>query len=445
MATEDNDTLTGTSGNDLIEGLGGNDTIVSSPGNDSIYGNARSNTAATGESNTVVYAGRPSDYLFAYLTPPRTAPLYEVTKPDGSKDLLWGIQFVRFEATGETLRIEDVPLSGGTIEGTDGNDVLAGRAGNDVILGREGADVIVGSGGSDVINGFRNQISPGESPFPLTDGVYDQVNYVGRASDFRFEGGANNTVRVTKPDGGVDTLSYIEGVWFIGEDRWYALADLIEGAVINGGVQSDVLYGTRGNDTISAGAGNDTIVGSNGNDTIDGGGAEYDQVDYAGAPNDYRFEFDGASVRVLKPDGNTDRLTNIDGIWFAGERAWYALADLIQGATFTGTSGNDVVRLTRGNDVASGGDGQDVFLGSLGNDTIRGAGQGISDDDYDQVDYSGRASDYRFTRQGDAIIVTKPDGGTDTLYDIDGFWFGGEQKWYALADVIGGAAETLAS
>ncbi len=445
MATPGNDIIQGTSAADLIEGLAGDDTIFGSTGNDRIYGNAQTNPSASGESNTVVYAGSPSDYIIQYLAPPRTDPFYSFGKPDGSTDTLRGIQFVRFSGTGETFRIQDLPLSGGTIDGTPGNDVIVGRAGNDDIKGFDGSDVVIGSGGDDIINGFRTQVSPGESPFPLTDGVYDQVDYAGASSDYRFTGGPNNSVLVAKPNGGTDRLSYIEGIWFSGEAKWYALADLIEGAVINGGIQSDYLTGTRGNDIINAGPGLDTIAGSAGNDLIDGGGPEYDQVDYAGAASDYIFEPVGNAVRVTKPDGSSDQLSNIDGFWFSGEGRWYAIDDLVVRPAEQGTAANDFIFSTRANDDISGREGSDTFNASAGNDIFRGAGFAadgtlLTDTNYDQVDYDGSASDYRFRRNGGDVVVSKPDGSSDTLIGIDGFWFKGEEAWYSMASLLPGEA-----
>ncbi len=76
---------------------------------------------------------------------------------------------------------------------------------------------------------------------------------------------------------------------------------------------------------------------------------------------------------------------------------------------------------------------QDVFDGSLvGNNYFDGAGS-----EYDQVDYSGKASDYSFTKNADGSVSVTSANGTDTLKDIDGFWFSGEEKWYSMDELLG--------
>ena len=143
-----------------------------------------------------------------------------------------------------------------------------------------------------------------------------------------------------------------------------------------------------------------TITELNGQQVFEGDGG-YDQIDYDGSSADYTFVGNGdLSVSVTKPDGVTDRLINIDGFWFQGEQAWYAIDDLI-------------------NTTAT-------------NQTIIG-----SPDTYDQVNYPGNSGDYTFNRNADASVsVTKPGGAVDTLIDIDGFWFLDEQEWYPIGDLI---------
>jgi len=106
------------------------------------------------------------------------------------------------------------------------------------------------------------------------------------------------------------------------------------------------------------------------------------------------------SVTVTKPSGNEDTLFDIDGVWFSGEKKWYSIGQLIE-----------------------------AFLG---NRTITG-----NPDSYDQVDYPGAAKDYRLAENADgSVSLYKPNGGTDTLIDIDGFWFQDEERWYRLDSLL---------
>jgi Ca2+-binding RTX toxin-like protein len=98
---------------------------------------------------------------------------------------------------------------GGTVQGTQGADVITGGAGADNIYGNAGADVITGGAGNDFVSG-------------------------GSGAD-SIDGGAGN-----------DTL--------------------------HGGGDNDSIFGGAGNDTIDGGAGNDSIDGGTGVDTMTGGG-----------------------------------------------------------------------------------------------------------------------------------------------------------------------------
>ncbi len=200
------------------------------------------------------------------------------------------------------------------------------------------------------------------------DAGYDQIDYDGNSADYTFIRNADLSVSVIKPDGVTDRLIHIDGFWFAGEQRWYAIEDL----------------------EVPASSGQ-TIIGSP--DT-------YDQVDYPGNSANYRFiRNQDLSVSVTKPGGEIDTLINIDGFWFSGEFAWYPIGDLIEGDN--------------------------------GDRTITGG------PDYDQVDYPGGSQDYSFTQNADgSVSVTKPSGGTDTLIDIDGFWFQGEEAWYPIESLI---------
>lgn len=135
--------------------------------------------------------------------------------------------------------------------------------------------------------------------------------------------------------------------------------------------------------------------------TIIGTPDTYDQVDYLGSAFDYNFIRNAdMSVTVTKPSGNEDTLFDIDGVWFSGEKKWYSIGQLIE-----------------------------AFLG---NRTITG-----NPDSYDQVDYPGAAKDYRLAENADGSVnLYKPDGGTDTLIDIDGFWFQDEERWYRLDSLL---------
>lgn len=550
--TNGNDVLTGTGGDDFLEGLAGDDTFVASAGFDQYFGDTAENSTnppGSPQIDRVRYPGSVTSYSVAFSQPPGAQPVYSVYKPDGSTDQLYGITNLYFEAEGRDFRVDDLARIE-PIDGTTGNDVLFGTRFSNLIQGLAGADVIVGSGGDDVIYGFR---APGGGSQPDAD--YDQVNYAGSASDYAFTYNADGSVTVNKR-AGTDTVFGIEGVWFAGEQRWYAISDLASGGrSYTGTGGNDTLTGSTGDDSILGGLGDDIFIASPGNDSydganttvggptvatpdynqvnysgarsdytitvsgtsvsvfkpdgstdtllnidglwfqgsrewvglpdrvlpvategddvlffdplvqigvvdglggndqftirsgsgaIDGGGSEYDQVNYPGQVSDYRIRFSGAENRVFveKPGGEADALTDIDGIWFEGEQAWYALRDLVDGGDVFGTAAGEVFRGSGGDDFFAGGSGRDVFVESAGNNTIFGGfyspatGPG-SDSDYDQVNYNGASTAYQFrSLSGARVEVARPDGGTDTLHDIQGVWFAGDQVWMSIDDLV---------
>ena len=219
------------------------------------------------------------------------------------------------------------------------------------------------------------------------------------------------------------------------------------------------------------------ITELNGQQVFQGDGG-YDQIDYDGNSADYRFIRNAdISVSVTKPDGVTDRLINIDGFWFDGEQKWYPIEDLetsagsgqtIKGSPDTydqvdypGNSrnysfvrnadasvsvtkpGGDVDTLINIDGFWFSGEAQWYPIGQLveafdGDRTITGG------TDYDQVDYPGASEEYQFVENANgSVSVTKPNGGTDILIRIDGFWFQGEQAWYPIESLIQSNGQTI--
>lgn len=129
-----------------------------------------------------------------------------------------------------------------TINGTAGDDTLAGTSSGDVINGNGGDDVITAAGSSTVIHGN-----------------------VG--NDTITGGGSSN---VLYGDSGSD--------------------------VITGGGSSNSLYGDQGDDLLTAGGDSNTLSGGDGDDTLDSGG--YDNTSLYGADGDdtYRLVWDDAST-----------------------------------------------------------------------------------------------------------------------------------------------------
>jgi len=158
-------------------------------------------------------------------------------------------------------------------------------------------------------------------------------------------------------------------------------------------------------------------------------------VNYFGRLEDYSFtrNADG-TVTVVNAETGTDTLTDIDGFWFNGSQLWLPIEAVVApvGSTIEGTPGDDILDGTIADDTMVGNGGSDQFQESLGNDTIIGDA-GV----YSQVNYFGRLEDYTFTRNADGTVtVENSETGTDTLTEIDGFWFNGSQVWLPIEDLL---------
>jgi len=275
------------------------------------------------------------------------------------------------------------------------------------------------------------------------NGGYDQIDYDGNSSEYRFVLNADRSVSVTKPDRVTDRLINIDGFWFSGEEQWYAIDDLI------------------------------SLTTSN--QTITGSPNTYDQVDYPGNARDYTFRRNAdTSVSVTKPSGGVDRLVNIDGFWFSGEAEWYPIGALVEASnenrTITGGTGYDQVDYPGAasdytfTENANGsvrvekpGGGADTLIRIDGfwfqgeeewypiESLIAQGGQTIvGTNAYDQVDYDGFRAEYLFVQNANgSVTVNRPGGVIDTLTRIDGFWFRGEEAWYSIEDIFDGDTGTV--
>lgn len=349
--------------------------------------------------------------------------------------------------------------------GNEQNDTLAGDAGKNVLHGGKGSDHMIGGNGDDT---YIYELGDGSDVVEETveAGSRDvvQFGYGISAETLRVTRDANSASNIilVMPDGGkltikdgfdglgttVEEVHFADGTtWGMPELQAHYLShagtingDLILGFearndVIVAGNGDDTVWGYGGNDIISGGAGNDVLTGGVGNDVIDGGEGDYDQANYEGFATDYAFtrNVDG-TVTAIHASLGTDTLSNIDGLWFFDEFAWYNLNSLLTNAgsnSIWGTASGEFIQGTQAGDVIYGGDGNDTLYGGLGDDILKGEGG-----TYNQVDYDGSRDDYIFTLNNDGTTtVTNETYGTDILSNIDGIWFRGDSTWHSLTDL----------
>lgn len=200
--TEGNDTLVGTDGDDIMLGLGGQDTFFSSLGDDTFDGGDPGY-------NQVDYDGVPGDYTFTLNGDGSVT----VDNPTYGTDTLIDIDGVWFRGEPGWYALDTlIQGTSGTILGTQGDDYLTGTAGDDVFDGLGGLDTFYGGLGNDTYYGG----DPG----------YNQVDYNGFAADYTFTRNGDDSVTVSHPTYGTDTLIDIGGFWFTDEAAWYAIETL---------------------------------------------------------------------------------------------------------------------------------------------------------------------------------------------------------------------------
>lgn len=290
------------------------------------------------------------------VTLPSGSPIVRVTGGTGDDHVVVGSGGINLNAT-EAVADVDVTISGApaiVVQGADGADVLStvgggpmgspvsgvtlrGDAGDDLLLAGLGPNTLEGGDGTDTLD-------------------YAAVTQLGRAD---LGGGA--TLHV---DGSVDTLATIENLTGSpGDDT------------IIGGTGDNALRGGAGNDVIEGGDGNDQLFGGDGVDTVQfrdassGVAVDLRTGTATGAGNDVLAEFENVigSDRgdTIFGDGGDNLLRGLYG------------ADVLHGR-----SGNDVVRGGKGRDQLFGGRGDDLLQaghnrdqlnGGQGNDVCRGA------------------------------------------------------------------------
>jgi len=217
-----------------------------------------------------------------------------------------------------------------TIDGGDGGDRLNGGDGDDSLLGGSGADFLAGGDGNDTLDGWNS------FHFGATD--FDVDTMVGGLGDDFYK--LDNPDDVVADTGGTDT------VW-VRNTSW-TMAPGIENLLItNGETEShDRFTGNELDNLMDArprlggGGWNFTFDGAGGNDTLFGSG--HDSVLLGGDGNDLLIRGDG--FHSTMDGGNGDDL-------------------LIGGGTVIGGAGNDTLD-TAGQfgDILTGGAGADQFV-----------------------------------------------------------------------------------
>ncbi|NRT58587.1 nidogen-like domain-containing protein, partial [Sphaerotilus uruguayifluvii] len=236
-----------------------------------------------------------------------------------------------------------------TLNGTDGEDILAGTEqadrldgglGNDSLVGDRGDDTLVGGGGRDTLSGDL-----GDDTYrvdSLDDDVLEDID----------EG-----IDTVEALGLSMTLGYqVENLRLLGD-----AALRLDGT---GNALDNRLVGHAGDNLLDGGGGDDTMIGGAGNDTY--------RVDSSG---DRIIENADEGVDTIETALSFTVAENVENLTLLGGADIDATGSA-QANRLTGNAGNNRLDGAAGRDTLAGGAGNDTYLVDAGDVVIELAGEG---------------------------------------------------------------------
>jgi trimeric autotransporter adhesin len=383
IATDNGETVNGTSGNDFLPGLGGIDVLIGGDGDDVLDGGVGRDSMHGGLGNDTYFVddldsvqeslGEGVDTIYASVDITTLKPNVENLTLQGSALIGWGNELANL------------------ITGNAANNFLQGMGGDDVLIGRGGDDLYtIDSAGDTVIEnpgeGIDRILASVDFRLPAnverlgTQGSGDQQLYGNELDNELEANGGNNLL-----DGGAGADRMIgktgNDTYFIddvgdyvsedtnsdqGNDTIFASISLslelqfnmhgVENLVLQGSADlqgignglANALFGNSGNNILDGGAGADGMVGGAGDDTY--------FVDNAG---DQVFENAGAGNDTVYSKANFGLSENLEALIMQGGADLQGYGNSLANAIY-GNSGNNLL---------DGGAGADLMVGGAGNDT----------------------------------------------------------------------------
>ncbi len=343
IASNYDDTITGSSGNDSLNGGAGNDVLTGSYGNDSLYGESGTDTLDGGDGDDTYYVNS--------LT---------------------------------TLVIETNATASGGID-----TVYVSTPSYTLPANVENAFINYGKGGNGLIgNSLNNQIHANYYADTIDGGAgLDTISYAGANSSSTLGVTINLALSTAQVTGGsgTDTLLNIENL--IGSDYADNLSGNASDNVIDGGPGSDTMAGATGNDTYFVDSTGD-VVTEQLNAGIDLVNSSLSTYTLGANIENGRVLDNGANLNgnalanvLYAGKGNNvlDGLAGNDTVSYLYANAAVTVSLASTTAQATGDSGSDtllnVENLTGSayNDVLSGNAAANIIDGGLGNDSMAGA------------------------------------------------------------------------
>lgn len=336
----------------------------------------------------------------------------------------------------------------GTLNGTDGADMLRGAeavtalhggAGDDILIDGAGSQTLTGGAGADVFVFVADGAVDTILDFDVTRDRIDlsllpnfrnpsqlQVTYTADGAILVF---GTETIVIRTVNGRPLTPAQIAAMTFGTEAMRF---EVERGEVEDEGGRR-VYTGTTGPDSLTGGAAGEDFLGGAGNDTFVGGGG--DDAFFGGEGFDlvsFQAHGEGIVIDLARPEASSDVVRasvyeSIEGFigtshgdWMGGAEG----ADWLDGGAgddfIFGQAGNDTLLGGAGNDWIEGGSGADRLEGGLSQDTVHGGwgADTLFGDDGDDKLFGGQDDDS--LRGGDGNDTLGGGSGNDTIYAGNG-------------------------
>ncbi|MFZ1832670.1 MAG: calcium-binding protein [Pseudomonadales bacterium] len=349
--------------------------------------------------------------LPAWLSLDAATGEFTALAPADSADQSFPVRLTGWDEGGLSASISfEFAIVRAMIDGTEGDDVLAGSMWNDFFDAMGGDDVLDGLDGAD-------EMWAGEGQDTLYGGAGDDSLLGGEGNDY-LDGGVgadgmwgqngddiyvvdNTFDRVTEDDTEED-----DGVDEVRATISYTLPAFIENLLLVGSAAINGTGNTLSN-VLTGNSGKNTLAGLAGNDTLDGGSAGTDVLK-GGTGNDTYLVNRSSGITLTENAGEgTD--TVVAGVT-------YTLGNNLENLVLAGSAvingtGNTLANAITGNsasNILGGGSGADTLVGGAGNDTLDGG----SGNDFT---IGGPGNDVHVVAQAGDVAAENANEGIDTV------------------------------
>ncbi|WP_144290161.1 calcium-binding protein [Ideonella sp. A 288] len=361
IGTSHDDTLWGNAGGNWLRGSGGNDALLGDPGDDTLAG------------------GKGSDQLIGD-SGIDTASFEQAVHADlatgvatlgGDTDSLFGIENLEGSSGDDTLAGDGLA---NRLIGGKGHDSLVGEAGNDTLDAAFGNDTVDGGLDTDTLVLPQPQARYAISRLNATDVAFidataGQTVTVRNVEDVQFADALRNLQLL------LDTNATANADTLIGDDT----ANLIDGL---GG--NDRIEGRGGRDTLVGGPGIDTLVGGADDDVyrIDVLADVVDETSVGSSGTDWvEVGFAVAGTYTLPANVERASVTSAVAVNLVGNELNNVLIGNAMPNNLQGGPGGDVLDGGLGSDVMAGGPGHDSYRVNVPTDVVNETAAGSDGND----------------------------------------------------------------